>query len=611
MSNQTGSLTLVRQEQSGADHNVWRLVSALWPYFSLYRGQLALIALCLSLEMAFNAAFPLSLKILIDHALLERDGRLLVLIVALLGAGVVVVSIAGLARDRLYARVGANVLGNLRLRMFHHLQGLSMDFFSRLRMGDILSRFSGDLAGVENFLATALPWGVLPMLEVLLSTALLFALDYRLALIAVLIFPFSLIGPRIFAPRAVASSYLKKEKESSTLSAVQEAVMAQPVVKAFGLELPLLAGFCQHNTDLFKSTVRVSFLSALVERSAGITILILNVVIIGAGAWLVFGGSLSVGSFVSFETVFLTLSYSLSYISQYVPSLVQAAGSVHHIERLLEQQARIVDAADAKPLPRLNGEIVFRDVSFSYTGEQLNLRDLNLRIPYGSFAAFVGPSGSGKSTLLNLLLRFYDPQRGSIVVDGHELTAVRQDSWRSQVAVVFQENFLFHTTIRENIRLGSPQATDEEVEAAAKAAEIHDFIISLPKGYDTVGGERGSQFSGGQRQRMAIARAILRDPATLILDEATSALDAASEASINATLTRIARGRTVVSITHRLRSVRQADQIFVLEHGRLIESGRHQELLELGGVYRRLWQVQHEDQGSFEELKSAAAYAGR
>jgi ATP-binding cassette subfamily B protein len=611
MSNHTGSLTLVRQEQSGADDNVWRLVSALWPHFSLYRWQLALIALCLLLEMAFNAAFPLSLKILIDHALLERDGRLLGLIVALLGAGVVVVSIAGLARDRLYARVGANVMGNLRLRMFNHMQGLSMDFFSRLRMGDILSRFSGDLAGVENFLATALPWGVLPMLEVLSSTALLFALDYRLALIAVLIFPLSLIGPRIFAPRAVVSSYQKKEKESSTLSAVQEAVMAQPVVKAFGLELPLLAGFCQHNTDLFKSTVRVSFLSALVERSAGITILMLNVVIIGTGAWLVFGGSLSVGSFVSFETVFLTLSYSLSYISQYVPSLVQAAGSVHHIERLLAQRPRIVDAADAKPLRRLKGEIVFRDVSFSYTGEQLNLRDLNLRIPYGSFAAFVGASGSGKSTLLNLLLRFYDPQRGSIVVDGHELTAVRQDSWRSQVAVVFQENFLFDTTIRENIRLGSPQATDEEVEAAAKAAEIHDFIISLPKGYDTVGGERGSRFSGGQRQRMAIARAILRDPAVLILDEATSALDAASEASINATLARIARGRTVVSITHRLRSVRQADQIFVLEHGRMIESGRHQELLALGGVYCRLWQVQHEDQGAVEELKSAAAYAGR
>ncbi len=597
MPNHATEVAPVREEQAASDPGVWRLIWALWPYFRIHRWQLALIALSVGLEVAFNAAFPLSLKALIDHALLARDGRVLILILALLGGGVAVVSVVGLLRDRLYARTGANVLGSLRLRMFHQLQGLSMDFFGRSKTGEILSRFSGDLAGVENFLATALPWGVLPLLEVLASTALLFALDYRLALIAMLIYPLSLIGPRIFAPRAVSLSYQKKERESSALSAVQEAVLAQPVVKAYGLELPLLAGFCQHNTDLFHSSVRVGFLSALVERSAGITILLLNVAIIGIGAWRAFQGHLSIGAFVSFETVFLTLSYSLSYLSQYAPSLVQAASSMQHIERMLAQRPRIVDATVAAPLPRLNKEIVFHDVSFGYTGEQPNLRDLNLRIPRGSFVAFVGPSGSGKSTLLNLLLRFYDPQRGSIIIDGYDLTEVKVDSWRSQIAVVFQENFLFHTTIRENIRMGNPRATDEEVEMAARAAEIHDFIVSLPKSYDTPAGERGSRFSGGQRQRMAIARAILRDPGVLILDEATSALDAASEASINATLARIARGRTVITITHRLSSVRLADQIFVLEDGRLVESGRHRELIDLRGVYYQLWQKRFEGDG--------------
>jgi ATP-binding cassette subfamily B protein len=327
----------------------------------------------------------------------------------------------------------------------------------------------------------------------------------------------------------------------------------------------------------------------MVERSAGISILMLNVCIIGVGAYRAFNGHLSVGTLVSFEAVFLTLSYSLSYVSQYVPSLVQAAGGLGHILRLLGERPQIVDPTVAMPAPRLSRDLTFDDVTFTYTGEQLNLRDLNLRIAHGEFVAFVGPSGSGKSTLLNLLLRFYDPLRGSISIDGYDLREVTQESLRSQIAVVFQENFLFNTTIRENIRMADPQASDREVEVAAAAAEIHDFINSLPQGYDTQAGERGSRFSGGQRQRIAIARAILRNPAILILDEATSALDPASEAAINATLARLARGRTVISITHRLSSIQTADQIFVLNHGRLVESGRHEELLAFDGVYRRMW----------------------
>ncbi len=220
--------------------------------------------------------------------------------------------------------------------------------------------------------------------------------------------------------------------------------------------------------------------------------------------------------------------------------------------------------------------------------------------------AILSRFGSGKSTLLNLLLRFYDPLRGSISVDDHDLRTVTQASLRSQIAVVFQENFLFNTTIRENIRMANPQATDHEVEAAAAAAEIHDFIISLPQGYDTLAGERGSRFSGGQRQRIAIARAIIRNPTILILDEATSALDPASEAAINATLTQLARGRTVISITHRLSSIATADRIFVLNHGRLVESGTHNELLAFDGVYRQMWLKQRGSGSSEAEADSRA-----
>jgi ATP-binding cassette subfamily B protein len=582
-------------EQSSPILGAWQLIRSLAPYFQPYRLKMVGIGLGLALEIAFNAIFPLSLKFLIDGALIDRNRRMLVIILAALSGGVLVASAAGLARDYLYARVGSSALSNLRFVMFNHLQWLSMDFYARTRVGSILSRFSGDLAAVEIALAMALPWGVLPSLEVLLSTALLFLLDYRLALIAMLIWPVILIGPRYFAPRAVKASYQKRELESALLSAVQESVLAQPVIKAFSMEAPTLAMLSQRNSGLFNSAVRVGYLSSLVERSAGIGILMLNVLIMGVGAYRAFNGHLSVGTLVAFETVFLTLSYSLSYVTQYVPSLVQATSALGHIRRLLDQQPRIVDAPDATPLPRLSRELTFRNLTFSYTGAQLNLRDLNLRIRQGESVAFVGPSGSGKSTLLNLLLRFHDPSLGAIIIDGHDLRDVTQASLRSQIAVVFQENFLFNTSIRENIRMGAPHATDEEVEAAAAAAEIHDFIISLPQGYDTQAGERGGRLSGGQRQRIAIARAILRDPAILILDEATSALDPASEAAVNATLAQLARGRTVISITHRLSSIAAADQIFVLNHGRLVESGRHEELLAFDGVYSHMWWKQRGD----------------
>lgn len=592
MRNHTSDITARSEEQVSPASCVWGLIRSLWPYLSLARLPVVLIALGLLLEVAFNAAFPLGLKVLIDGALLDRKERMLVVILALLGGGAVIASGAGLARDYLYARVGSGAVKELRQRMFDHLQRLSIDYYAHTRVGEILSRFSGDLSAVENLLATALPWTVLPALEVLSGTVLLFVLDYRLALAALLVWPVSLLGPRYFAPRAVASSYQKRRLESAALSVVQEAVLAQPVVKAFGLEHPLSIGFCQRNTGLFKSAVRVSFLSALVERSAGVGILLLNVLMMGVGAYLAFRGSLSVGTLVSFETVFLTLSYSLSYLSQYAPSLVQAASSMRHIQHLLEEQPRLVDAPGAVTLPRLSSGLTFRDVAFSYTGEQLNLSRLSLRIKQGEFVAFVGPSGSGKSTLLNLLLRFYDPLHGSISIDGHDLRTVTQESLRSQIAVVFQENFLFNATIRENIRMGNPQATDAEVEAAAQAAGIDEFITSLPQSYETLAGERGSRFSGGQRQRLAIARALVRDPAILILDEATSALDPVSEAAIQATLARLSRGRTVISITHRLSTVLDADHIFVLDGGQLVEAGRHEELLSRPGVYRRLWQKQ-------------------
>jgi len=567
-------------------------VGCLLSYFRPYRWKSALIGLGLLLAVAFNAAFSMSLKFLIDNALLKGNKHVLLLILTLLGAGAVVVSLAGIGCDYLYAKVETNILNDIRLRMFNHLQRLSMSFYARSQIGDILSCFSGDLAVVENVMVTALEWVALPLLEGVLSMVLLFWLDYRLALIATLILPLSLLGSRFLSSRAVSSSCRKKELESKTLSMIQENILAQPVVKAFGLEQIFLAKFIRHNTVWLKTAIRTNFLSAMLERSALVALLIFNIIITGVGAYMAFEGYLSIGTLVTFQSLFLTLSYSLSSVTQYIPNLIQASSAMHHIQHLLMEQTQNGEAPAMTILPRPVQGISFHDVSFGYTSEQLNLNKLSLTIPYGSYAAFVGPSGSGKSTVINLLMRFYDPAEGKITIDGCDLRTITQDSLRSQMAIVFQENFLFNLSIRENIRMGNPTARDEAVETAARAAEIHDFIAGLPQGYDTMCGERGARFSGGQRQRIAVARAILRDPAIMILDEATSALDPATESSMNATLAHLSRGRTVISITHRLSSVFDADRIFVIDHGRLAETGSHKELLDSNGTYRQLWQKQ-------------------
>jgi ATP-binding cassette subfamily B protein len=410
---------------------------------------------------------------------------------------------------------------------------------------------------------------------------LLFYLNWPLALAAMLIWPLTMIGPRIFSPRAVAATYRKKQLEAETLSIIQENVLAQPVIKVFGLQAIARAWIRQRSMPLAATSERVNFLSAMVERSVA-TAVLLHLIILGFGAWLAFHKRISIGTLVTFESVFWELSYNIGYISQFFPEVMQAAGSIRHMNELFAEKPAINDAPGAVDLPRLQRDIVFSHVSFGYTEGDRHLNDLSFRIPRGARAAIVGPSGSGKSTILNLILRLYEPVKGSVKIDGSDLRNVTRESLLSQVAIVFQESFPFNTTIRENIRLGRLDATDEDVEAAAKGAEIHDFIEGLPLGYDTNAGERGILMSGGQRQRIAIARAIIRDPAILLLDEATSALDHATEPAILATLRRAAAGRTVILVTHRLSSAVDADMVLVMGGGELVETGGHE-------VLQRLW----------------------
>jgi ATP-binding cassette, subfamily B, bacterial len=543
-------------------------------------------------EVAFYSGLPFSFRYVIDVGLIEGNHRVLMFLIGALAAGAVAVAVLGTLRDKFSARLAATLLSELRVAMFDRLQLLSMDFFSKARAGDLLSRFSTDLAAVEGAAMTMVTWAIVPALDVLISTVLLFVLDWRLALIALLGWPATLAGPRVLAPRVAAESYDRKTDEGAVLAGLQENIYAQVIIKTFGLAGRVRQAFLVRDRGLRDRMERLGFLSGLVERSAYVGILFLQVILLGIGAYLVSQGTLTVGALAAFQALFLSLSYSMATVTQYLPRLVEAAGGMRRIDELLAQRPRVADTG-TEAMPEHFDAIRLTGVRFAYSTDAPTLEELSLSIPRGQFVAIVGASGSGKSTLLTLLMRLHDPSEGTVSLDDFDIRRGPVEALRSLVGYVPQESFLFDTSIRDNIRMGRPAATDVEVEAAARAADVHDAVMELPGKYETVVGERGGRLSGGQRQRIALARALVRNPAVLILDEATSALDPVTETAIQATFERLRLGRTIVSVTHRLSGVVTADRVLVMQQGRLCQQGSPAELAARPGIYRELWQKQN------------------
>ncbi len=552
------------------------------------------LVICLVLDAAFDTLMRGSLKFIIDAAIIPQNYRLLVLILCLLAFGGIIYACVGLLGNFLGARLGVLIINKIRYSLFEHLQTLSMDFFGRRSAGDIVNCLLADVAQVENGVVTmGLSVLIIDLSNILFSAIFLFSLNWQLAVLSFIGLTVCIIAPTKIAAIATEKGYDLRQKEGHIASVIEENILSQSVIKIFGLEKQMTQDFNIHLKDFKRVYVGATFLSYLVQKIPVVTFVFVQILILGVGATMVYQNLISVGTLVSYQVLLIGLNNSIFSLTFMVPYLIEAVAAMRRINDILTEVPQVQETEGATVLPHFSRAVHFKDVTFSYSSEREGIKNLSLTIHPKEFIVFVGPSGAGKSTIVNLLARFYDPDKGCILFDGVDLRHAQVRSLRSQLGLVSQEVILFNTTVRENIRMGYLEASNEQVETAAKAAEIHDFILTLPQGYDTPIGDRGGQLSGGQRQRIALARALVRDPAILILDEATSALDPATEAGILATIDRIAKERTVIMITHRIAQALRADRIFVLENGQLIASGRHADLLEQKGLYATLWQQSH------------------
>ncbi len=551
------------------------------------------IAAWMLVGLGFTTVFPFVFRELVDNAIPSGEWDQVSRLLGGLAVVLVISLLAGLRRSYLSAFVSTSVITNLRTRMFERLQRLSPGWFHRREQGDVLSRFLSDVGEVEAGFSAALRDGAFQMLSLVVSAVVLLTLHPVLGLVVLAGVPVVAFIYSRMSNGALTRSMAVQEQSGALLNVLSENYAAQPVVKAFALEAREIARFGRSSTRLFDSNLRLALFGGLFGLSVNGVVAVLRIIVLALGIWMIFDGQLTIGGLVAFMGVMGEVIGPVGQLTGVGQQLQSSTGALARVNEVLDAELDVPDAPDAIDLPPLTREIRFDDVTFSYTpGGAPVIEGLSCVIPAGSKVAFVGPSGAGKSSALNLLLRFYDAAGGSITVDGQDIRGASLASLRRQMGVVFQENFLFDITVRENLRLARPDATDAEIEQAAEAAEIHETIMALPNGYDTLVGERGGRLSGGQRQRVAIARAILRNPAILVLDEATSALDPRTERQIAATLEQLSSGRTTVAVTHRLASVVDYDQVFVLVDGRLAEQGTHAELIARNGVYADLWAEQ-------------------
>lgn len=561
------------------------LAKNIMRYYSKYKFYSVIYFISVVFDMALEGFISLSFKYLLDNVLGPHNRTVMILVLTLLVTGVVVSNIGYTIRTYLYSKLCSGILQNIRNELFDQIQKLSMNYFNRTKPGEVLAHFSTDLSSIEYLITMAIPVGLNSFIKILINMALVLSLNWKLSLISILCLVLCLLGPYLLSKKVSVLNTSLKGSQGELISELEENIGAQHLIKSFSIQETVKKLFKISTGRLYGVTAKTLFFNDLMVLVPNVIISVFNVLLICVGVIFAFNGYMSAGALVSFNSLFLGLSTSVGCFAWVLPAIMQASASVKQMQDFLDETPQIKDDERAINIENFEKSIDFENVDFSYTGSKLNLEGINLSIKKGASVAFVGTSGSGKSSILNLIMRLYDPAAGIIKIDGKDLKTISQKSLHTLTSIVLQENVLFKTTIEENFRMVNPKATDEDIIEAAKLAEIHEYIMSLKEGYKTVSGDNEGRFSGGQRQRLAIARALVCDPQILILDEATSALDPGTEEAINSSLMKIAEKRTIISITHRLAGIKDYDYIYVMDKGHLVEQGTHRELIEKEGLY--------------------------
>ena len=586
----------VNPEDRAKSRNV-RALSALWPFVLPYKRMLAAAGAALFLTAMISLVLPLAVRRVVDGFESSETDLLDSYFVAALGVAALLALGSGL-RYYLVSRLGERVVADIRVAVFDRMVSMSPAFYERLMTGEVLSRITTDTTLIQSVIGSSVSIALRNLLTLIGGLALLVFTAPKLAGIVMLSVP-AIIVPIVLLGRRLRS--LSRENQdwiANSSGTASETLLSVQTVQAFTHEQPSRAAFSEITEKSFV-VARKRILTRAIMTVIVISLAFFGVVgVLWSGAHDVRQGVLSIGELVQFVIYAVMVAGSVGALSEIWGELQRAAGATERLVELLEAEDTVQDVASPAILPdRLEGAVAFENVTFRYPArpETAALDGVSFRIEPGETVALVGPSGAGKSTVIQLLLRFYDPSKGRILIDGHELRDIARAEFRRSMALVPQDPVIFANTARENIRFGRPDATDAEIVAAGQAAAAHDFLTALPDGYDSYVGERGVMLSGGQKQRIALARAILRDAPILLLDEATSALDAESERAVQDAVDRLAEGRTTLVVAHRLATVKKADRILVFDQGRIVAEGSHNALVAEGGLYARLARLQFTD----------------